>query len=165
MAEPTLSHVVIPIPTYNLESLAADIQITLMSSSGSFKDLKALINASTIFLATFVAAKATILLAILSRELGPSMRDCFVLASTQRLQPDLDEAIICYQAFRTEPRAVMVRKISIQTICEYKVRVPEEEEEGCIDKGRSLDRYPAATTLSSTFPQPDNLESCWWVQS
>ncbi|KAK3904109.1 hypothetical protein C8A05DRAFT_32118 [Staphylotrichum tortipilum] len=68
-----------------LEALNVDCLIAILSSTNTLADLSAFIRASPAALASFFATKASILLSVLTNELGPAVRDALVLSCTEDL--------------------------------------------------------------------------------
>ncbi len=73
------------VPTCPLETLNVDCILVILSEVNSLADLAAFIHASTTVLACFLSAKASILVRVLTHELGPAIRDAFVLSYTYNL--------------------------------------------------------------------------------
>ncbi|KAI0202951.1 hypothetical protein F4808DRAFT_62575 [Astrocystis sublimbata] len=63
-----------------IESIPADLVAPLLSHCHSLDDLNAVIHASPILYHGFLAAKGTILLALLAADIGPGIRDALALA-------------------------------------------------------------------------------------
>ncbi|KAJ3474648.1 hypothetical protein NLG97_g9750 [Lecanicillium saksenae] len=90
-----------------LENLCPDALITVLSACESFADLASFIRASPLLLHTFLAAKSTVLLEVVSNILGPATRDAAFLAmavefpdslSNEGLNAQIDEVILAYKA-------------------------------------------------------------------
>ncbi|KAI1361310.1 hypothetical protein F5Y08DRAFT_23482 [Xylaria arbuscula] len=67
-------------PNASIESLPAELIASLLSHCHSLEDLSAIIHASPILYHGFVAAKSIILIALLSKDIGPGIRDALALA-------------------------------------------------------------------------------------
>ena len=68
-----------------LEALNVDCILAVLSEVSSLADLSAFIRASPAVLECFLSAKASILLRVLTHELGPAVRDALVLSQTYNL--------------------------------------------------------------------------------
>jgi hypothetical protein len=68
-----------------LESLTTDVLIAVMARTHSSADLSAFIHASPLLYASFLEGKFTILLGLVSRNLGPALRDAIILSRTPKL--------------------------------------------------------------------------------
>ncbi|KAL7904175.1 hypothetical protein GGI35DRAFT_464066 [Trichoderma velutinum] len=74
-----------------LESLNADVLISILSACDSFSDLASVIRASPALLHAFLSAKPAVLLRVTSNILGPATRDAALLAQTSRFDRNIDE--------------------------------------------------------------------------
>lgn len=72
-------------PACPLDSLNIDCLIAILSSTNTLADLSSFIRASPAALSCFLAAKASILLSVLTSELGPAIRDALILSYTENL--------------------------------------------------------------------------------
>ncbi len=72
-------------PTCTLESLHTDALVAILSVSRSVADLHAFIHASPLVYKCFLSAKKIILLGIVSRDLGPVIRDVAALSRMKQL--------------------------------------------------------------------------------
>jgi hypothetical protein len=68
-----------------LEELNVDCLIAILSEINSLADLSAFIRASPAVFACFLLAKASILVRVVTHELGPAVRDALVLCCTENI--------------------------------------------------------------------------------
>ncbi|KAL2198356.1 hypothetical protein P885DRAFT_32017 [Corynascus similis CBS 632.67] len=69
----------------SLEGLNTDCMLAILCASDSLADLAALIRASPAALHCFVSAKALILREVMTNELGPAIRDAFIMSLTDNI--------------------------------------------------------------------------------
>ncbi|KAJ4291352.1 hypothetical protein N0V88_006360 [Collariella sp. IMI 366227] len=68
-----------------LEALNVDCLIAILSASNSLADLATFIHASPVIFHSFLAAKSSILCAVMTNELGPAIRDALVMSLTHNI--------------------------------------------------------------------------------
>ncbi|KAK4115513.1 hypothetical protein N656DRAFT_842373 [Canariomyces notabilis] len=103
-----------------LNELSVDIVINILSASNTLADLSALIHASPFLYNCFLLAKASILRTVITNELGPAVRDAFVLANTDMLtnldfETKLDKAVKDYHRHHLAENAPWVTGIDAHT--------------------------------------------------
>ncbi|KAK8017368.1 hypothetical protein PG993_013694 [Apiospora rasikravindrae] len=109
------------ISSSRLKSLPVDLLVELLSASESLADLHAFIRAPPWLYEVFREWKKTIVLAVVSKNLGPALRDYVALSMTSKLDPnrssynaDVRRAIQNYRNLPTG--AKLARQISFDTV-------------------------------------------------